>query len=105
MAIWDFARIWRVSEELAERMGFEFTRKRRFNNIERTAGGVKQWKAVLSSTNGSQTDHRWPEHSGFYPVIPVEEGPICMARIGVSVPSSEWPMIPNGRGIGAHLPW
>ena len=38
-------------------MGFEFTRKRSFNNIERTAGTVKQWKAVVSSANGSQTDH------------------------------------------------
>jgi len=37
--------------------GFEFTRKRSFNNIERTAGTVKQWKAVVSSANGSQTDH------------------------------------------------
>jgi len=27
--------------ELAERVGFEFTRKRSFNNIERTAGTVK----------------------------------------------------------------
>jgi hypothetical protein len=24
MAIWDFARIWRVSEELAERVGFYY---------------------------------------------------------------------------------
>jgi hypothetical protein len=31
--------------------------KRSFNNIERTAGTVKQWKAVVSSANGSQTDH------------------------------------------------
>jgi hypothetical protein len=31
----------------------------------------------------------------------VEEDPICMARIGVSVPSPEWPTIPNGKGIGA----
>src|SRR5579864_137476 len=42
---------------MAERVGFEFTRKRSFNNIERTAGTVKQWKAVASSANGSQTDH------------------------------------------------
>ena len=42
---------------LAERVGFEFTRKRSFNNIERTAGNEKQWKAVVSSANGSQTDH------------------------------------------------
>ena len=42
---------------LAERVGFEFTRKRSFNNIERTAGSVKQWKTVVSSANGSQTDH------------------------------------------------
>jgi hypothetical protein len=27
---------------MAERVGFEFTRKRSFNNIERTAGTVKQ---------------------------------------------------------------
>src|ERR1700691_5019906 len=42
---------------MAERVGFEFTLKRSFNNIERTAGNVKQWKAVISSANGSQTDH------------------------------------------------
>ena len=42
---------------MAERVGFEFTRKRSFNNIERTAGNEKQWKAVVSSANGSQTDH------------------------------------------------
>jgi hypothetical protein len=58
MAIWGFDRIWRVSEGLAERVGFEFTRKRSFNNIERMAGIVKQWKAFESSANGSQTDHR-----------------------------------------------
>jgi hypothetical protein len=32
--------------------GFEFTRKRSFNNIERAAGAIKQWKqwkAVVSS--------------------------------------------------------
>ncbi len=46
-----------ILNKLAERVGFEFTRKRSFNNIERTAGTVKQWKAVVSSTNGSQTDH------------------------------------------------
>jgi hypothetical protein len=44
-------------KELAERVGFEFTRKRSFNNIKRTAGTVKQWKAVVGSANGSQTDH------------------------------------------------
>jgi hypothetical protein len=27
---------------MAERVGFEFTRKRSFNNIERTAGSAKQ---------------------------------------------------------------
>ena len=27
------------------------------NVLERTAGTVKQWKAVVSSDNGSQTDH------------------------------------------------
>jgi len=37
-------------------IGFEFTRKRSFNNIERTAGIVKQWKTMVSSANGSQTD-------------------------------------------------
>ena len=46
-----------INEELAERVGFEFTRKRSFNNIEGTAGIVKQWNAVVSSGNGSQTDH------------------------------------------------
>jgi hypothetical protein len=42
---------------MAERVGFEFTQKRSFNNIERTAGNVKHWKALVSSANGSQTDH------------------------------------------------
>jgi len=28
-----------------------------FNNKERSAGTVKQWKAVIRSANGSQTDH------------------------------------------------
>jgi hypothetical protein len=42
---------------MAERVGFEFTRKRSFNNIERTAGNVKRWKTVVGSANGSQTDH------------------------------------------------
>lgn len=42
---------------MAERARFEFTRKRSFNNIERTAGTVKQWKAVASCANGSQMDH------------------------------------------------
>jgi hypothetical protein len=46
-----------IFNSLAERMRFEFTRKRSFNNIERTAGTVKQWKAVVGSANGSQTDH------------------------------------------------
>ena len=46
-----------INKKLAERVGFEFTRKRSFNNIERTAGNVKQWKTVVSSPNGSQTDH------------------------------------------------
>jgi hypothetical protein len=46
-----------IVNNMAERVGFEFTRKRSFNNIERTAGNVKQWKAVVSSANGSQTDH------------------------------------------------
>jgi hypothetical protein len=55
----DFRVISRVVSalELAERVGFEFTRKRSFNNVERTAGTVKQWKAVVSSANGSQSDH------------------------------------------------
>lgn len=42
---------------MAERVGFEFTRKRSFNNMERTAGTVRQWKTVVSSANGSQMDH------------------------------------------------
>jgi len=46
-----------IFNKLAERVGFEFSRKRSFNNIERTAGTVKRWKAVVSSANGSQTDH------------------------------------------------
>jgi len=33
-------------------IGFEFWGRRSFNNIETTAGTVKQWKAVL-------TDHKW----------------------------------------------
>ena len=51
------SRLSQVVENMAERVGFEFTRKRSFNNIERTAGTVKQWKAVVGSANGSQTDH------------------------------------------------
>jgi hypothetical protein len=35
--------------KLAERVEFEITRKRSFNNIERTAGTVEQWKTVASS--------------------------------------------------------
>ena len=46
-----------VLNDMAERVGFEFTRKRSFNNIERTAGTVEQWKTIVSSANGSQTDH------------------------------------------------
>jgi hypothetical protein len=46
-----------ILNNMAERVGFEFTRKRSFNNIEGTAGTVKQWKTVVSSANGSQTDH------------------------------------------------
>jgi len=46
-----------IFNNMAERVGFEFTRKRSFNNIERTEGNVKQSKAPVSSTNGSQTDH------------------------------------------------
>jgi hypothetical protein len=42
---------------MTKRVGFEFTQKRSFNNIERTAGNVKHWKALVSSANGSQTDH------------------------------------------------
>jgi len=38
-------------------IGFEFWGRRSFNNIETTAGTVKQWKSVVSSANGSQTDH------------------------------------------------
>ena len=30
-----------ILNKLAERVGFEFTQKRSFNNIERTAGTVK----------------------------------------------------------------
>jgi hypothetical protein len=37
--------------------GIRITRKRSFNNIERTAGTVKQYKTVVISANGSQTDH------------------------------------------------
>jgi len=46
-----------ILNNMAERVGFEFTRKRSFNNIERTAGTVEQWKSIVSSANGSQTDH------------------------------------------------
>jgi hypothetical protein len=37
-----------IVNNMAERVEFEFTRKRSFNNKERTAGTVKQWKAVLT---------------------------------------------------------
>jgi hypothetical protein len=40
-----------VIKGMAERVGFEFARKRSFNNIEGTAGNVKQWKAAA-------TDHK-----------------------------------------------
>jgi hypothetical protein len=43
--------------KLVGAIGFEFTRKRSFNNMERTAGTVKQSKAVVGSANASQTDH------------------------------------------------
>jgi hypothetical protein len=46
-----------ILNNMAERVGFEFTRKRSFNNIERTAGTVEQWKTIVSSADGSQTDH------------------------------------------------
>ena len=46
-----------ILNNMAERVGFEFTRKRSFNNMERTAGTVKQRRAMVSSANGSQTDH------------------------------------------------
>jgi len=46
-----------ILNKLAERVGFEFTRKGSFNNIENTVGTVKRWKTVVSSANGSQTDH------------------------------------------------
>ena len=46
-----------IFNNLAERVGFEFTRKRCFNYIERTAGNVKKRKTVVSNVNGSQTDH------------------------------------------------
>ena len=74
-------------ENMAERVGFEFTRKRSFNNIERTAGKVKQWKAVVSSANGSQTDHSLSDHlkaatkvAGtfmFTVSFPIEAGLVC----------------------------
>jgi hypothetical protein len=85
-----------IFNNMAERVGFEFTRKRSFNNIERTAGNGKQWKAVVSSANGSQTDHgscpsekcqpRWPQNLRFS----IETGPIGMACVGDRVSTSAW---------------
>ena len=46
-----------VLNYMAERVRFEFTRNVVPTTIERTAGTVKQWKTVVSSANGSQTDH------------------------------------------------
>src|SRR5580704_17407861 len=46
-----------ILSNMAERAGFEFTRKRSFNTKERTAGTVRQWKTVVRSANGSHTDH------------------------------------------------
>jgi|GEM_PF-2810961 len=46
-----------IFNNMAESVGFEFTRKRSFNNIERTAGNVHQREAVVSTSHGSQTDH------------------------------------------------
>ena len=36
-------------------IGFEFWGRRSFNNIERRAGSVKQWKTVVAVL----TDHKW----------------------------------------------
>lgn len=50
-----FSESWKMT--MVGAIGFEFARKRSFNDIERTAGTVEQWKAVVSSANGPQTDH------------------------------------------------
>src|SRR5579864_8146467 len=51
-----------IFNNMAERVGFEFTRKRSFNNIERTAGTVKAMedsgKQGKRITNGSQWSAR-----------------------------------------------
>jgi len=39
-------------------IGFEFWGRRSFNNIEAWRAPLKQWKAVVSSANGSQMDHK-----------------------------------------------
>jgi hypothetical protein len=47
----------RTLERMVGAIGFEFWCRCSFNNIESAAGTVKQWKTVVSSANGSQTDH------------------------------------------------
>ena len=39
-------------------IGFEFWVTRSFNNIEARRAPLKQWKAVVDSSNGSQMDHK-----------------------------------------------
>jgi hypothetical protein len=87
---------------LAERVGFEFTRKRSFNNIERTAGTVKAMEDRGSSANGSQTDHgsvspqkgSWAGTLLFYPVTRRGRSNLH-AGVGVRVPASQWLTLPQ----------
>jgi hypothetical protein len=44
--------------EMVGAIGFEFWGRRSFNNIKPRRALLKQWKAVVSSANGSQTDHK-----------------------------------------------
>ena len=56
-------------------IGFEFSTKRCFNDIERTAGTVKQCKAVVNR------------------VIPRRGRSNLYGLVGLRVPASEWPTI------------
>jgi hypothetical protein len=77
-------------------IGFEFWGRRSFNNIEARRAPLKQWKAVVSSANGSQMDHGSCPSEKCQPRRPqnlrlsIETGPIGMACVGDRVSTSAW---------------
>src|ERR1700722_15165902 len=87
---------------VADRVGFEFTRKRSFNNIERTAGTVKAMedsgKQCQRITNGSRlsvtSKGSWAGTLLFYPVT-CRRRSYLHAGVGVRVPASRWLTIPR----------